>query len=243
LYGRSDLSEEAARIRKAARERSFDGKWFRDHAVRDGTGELKVSDDMSETCQYYAFKFGLAHPGSDTNLWDRVVRRLGRCGPWQHRALGRMYPSNYFQGLMLRHMLLTDNKLHREAVRELGYLVDMADRTGTLWESYPGIGDGFCWLPGYSRCQGFTSYAAVLIVRNALGISSIDRRNRRVRFAVPDNGLRFCRGTLPTVDGPIEVAWERLGGRIVREKVRLPPGWVRVNDADGPAADRSVARE
>lgn len=224
LYGRPELGAEAAELRGRIRARSFDGTWFRDHARRGTDGKLVTCDDLSETCQYYMLRFGVASPAADADYWNRVVSSLGRYAPGYGKALGRMYPANYFQGLMLRHALLADAGRCREAVRELGFLVDMADVTGTLWESYPGICDNFSRTGTYSCCQGFTSYAAALIARAALGLGRIDRVNRTVAFAVPDNGLRFCRGSLPTADGPISAEWTRKDGK-VEEKLTLPKGW------------------
>ena len=227
LYGRTELGAEAAELRRRIRARSFDGTWFRDHAVRGKDGTLATLDDRSETCQYYMLRFGVASPAADADYWNRVVSWLGRYAPGYGKAIGRMRPSNYFQGLMLRHELLADAGRCREAVREIGFLTDMADATGTLWEGYPGIYDhNFNRTGIYSCCQGFTSYAATLIVRTALGLGRIDRKNRTVTFAVPDNGLRFCRGSVPTADGPIVCEWTRKDGK-VNEKLELPEGWMR----------------
>ena len=56
LYGRKDLAEEAERVREKVREQSWNGRFFRDHAVRGKDGKLVVKEaDITETCQYYAF--------------------------------------------------------------------------------------------------------------------------------------------------------------------------------------------
>ena len=227
LYGRAELHDEAVKLRRRIRARSFDGTWFRDHARRGEDGKLVTGDDVSETCQYYMLRFGVASPATDAGYWERVVSQLGRYAPHYGKALGRMHPANYFQGLMLRHQLLVEAGRRREAVRELGFLVDMADATGTLWESYPGVFNDFCANGMYSCCQGFTGYVATLIVRSALGLEKIDRLNRTVSFAVPDNGLRFARGTVPTADGPIVCEWTREKDGRINERLKLPKGWRR----------------
>ena len=54
--------------------------------------------------------------------------------------------------------------------------------------------------------------------------------HKRVSASVPDNGLRSCRGSLPTDDGPIAYAWSREKGE-VRERLELPKGWTRAEPA------------
>lgn len=58
LYERKDLAEEAGRVRGAIIRQSWNGKFFRDHALRGKDGSLVVADDVTETCQYYAFSRG-----------------------------------------------------------------------------------------------------------------------------------------------------------------------------------------
>lgn len=227
LYGRPELSAEAARIRAKVLEQSWNGEWYRDHALRDAHGNLVVQSEISELCQYYALRFGVADPSKDVEFWEKTIRTLGRSGPGYGKAIGRMYPANYFQGIMIRHWLLAENGRDREAVKELGYLTDMSDAAGTLWEGYPDMSSEIVPFPQDNcLCQGFTSYAANLLFRSALGLRKLDRRNRRVLVSAPENGLDHCRGTIPTAEGPFVYGWRREGDRIV-EDVRLPPGWSR----------------
>ena len=230
LYGKPEFHGQAEALRTKVRQQSFDGRWYRDHAVREENRNLRVCDDVTELCQYYMLMFGVASPAKDPAYWRDVVDSLGRYAPGYGKITDRVWPANYFEGLMLRHLLLSRSGMHRQAVRELGYLTDMSDVSGTLWECYPGIGFDYVANGFYSCCQGFASYAATLILRSALGIGRIDRVHKCVSAAVPDNGLRSCRGSLPTDDGPIAYAWSREKGE-ARERLELPKGWTRAEPA------------
>lgn len=61
LYDLPELSKKAEKIRETVYYQSFDGKFFRDHAVREN-GILKTKSDSTEVCQYYAFFSGLQRP-------------------------------------------------------------------------------------------------------------------------------------------------------------------------------------
>ena len=88
---------------------------------------------------------------------------------------------------------------------------------GTLWEFDK---------PNHSCCHGFASHAAVLLVRDVLGVKRIDPVARTVAFEPPAGSpLGFCEAALPTDDGEIEVGWRRRADGTVERRVRLPAGW------------------
>jgi alpha-L-rhamnosidase len=143
------LAAKADKIDATIRALAWRDGRFVDHAVRDQSGRLVVRDEASEVCQYYAFTYGLASPGSEPALWRRLVR--GR--------YDGLYPANAFIGKLLRLELLIAHDepaaAHRELMRNF---LPMARRTGTLWEH----------LDVSASCNhGFTSYIAVLIDRLA----------------------------------------------------------------------------
>jgi alpha-L-rhamnosidase len=129
------------------RELSWRDGVFVDHAVRDHHNQLVVRNDASEVCQYYAFFTGLATPGREKALWQRLVRA----------DYGALFPANVFVGKIMRFQLLIENGEFEAARRELlkSYL-PMAKMTGTLWELFQ---------KNVSCNHGFTSYVAVLIDR------------------------------------------------------------------------------
>ena len=66
LYNLPDLHTQAEAVREAIRKQSFDGEFFVDNALRKD-GQLKVTHNRTEVCQYYAFFFGVA-TGHETAL-------------------------------------------------------------------------------------------------------------------------------------------------------------------------------
>lgn len=155
LCWRMDWYEKARKVREKVREQSFDGEFFRDHAVRverpsrsdeqraDTT--LEVRPDRTETCQYYAFYFGVADFKRDAALWNRLVRR----------DFGDLAKSNAFIGNLMRMELLARDG-RRDQMREeiKRYYLKMADSTGTLWEHD---------APHASCCHAFSSFLTVLL--------------------------------------------------------------------------------
>lgn len=154
LYSLPDLADKAKKLRATIREQSHRGRWFCDHAVRNQSGALEVKEDVTETCQYYAFFFGVATPDLDPDLWEVLVKEFG-----PQRKLGNMHASvhysNAFIGNLLRLDLLTRLGHPAQALREIkGYYLPMAEKTGTLWEHDQATA---------SCCHGFAGYVAQLI--------------------------------------------------------------------------------
>ena len=120
------------------REQSFNGTFFRDHAVRNADGTLTICDDITETCQYYAFFSGTATKDEYPELWQTMLHEFGpdrqETGLWAEIA-----PSAPFIGNYLRLELLandgTDIAIQKLLADIEGYFGYMADKTGTLWET------------------------------------------------------------------------------------------------------------
>ncbi len=134
LYGISSLSEEAARLKVAIRTQSKCGHFFVENAVYDTHGVAKLSGEITETCQYYAFFTGVATLEEDAALWEILCRDFGSerqlTDKWKE-----IWPSNAFIGNYLRLELLDRAKEYEKLERNIrGYCVKMAERTGTLWE-------------------------------------------------------------------------------------------------------------
>ncbi|MBQ8396812.1 MAG: hypothetical protein IJX53_01270 [Clostridia bacterium] len=141
-------------IRAKVRELSFDGEFFRDHAYRDETGKLVNYPDISEVCQYYAFRFGVAD--RDDPRYARLMHTIRTTfGPHRTDALPHIEKANALMGVYLRLELLQmwdERDLLLSDIR--GFFGGMADRTGTLWE--------YTAVKG-SLDHGFASYAAVAL--------------------------------------------------------------------------------
>ena len=229
LYGLADRRSEAAALRETIRALAFDGTWFVDNAERQG-GKLVVTRNRTETCQYYAFFFDVATLATHGELW-RMLR--DDFGP-QRRATGKhpeIHHANMFIGNYLRLELLSRHGEQRrllEATR--GYLLHMAERTGTLWEM-ANPEEGSC-------SHGFASHVCYSLYRDALGITAIDRVRRRVTVRLADTGLAWCSGRIPTPDGFIELhRWMHDG--IPHWRIETPAGYsVTVEPAGMPGLVR-----
>ena len=150
-------------MRKATVRLSFDGQLFEDNAVRGEDGVLRNTGNTSETCQYYALRFGeidIDEPqyaflkSAFTNIF----------GPdhSKYAELGReIEPSNAFMGIYLRIESLLALGMNAKVLEEIkSFFGGMAKLTGTLWE-HNDVQRG-------SLNHGFASSAAVAVLR-ALG--------------------------------------------------------------------------
>ena len=150
LYGDSAALEKAAKLKAAIRAQSFDGTFFRDHAVREN-GVLQIKDDHTETAQYYAFFTGVATPATDPELFALLKTAFG-----PGRDPDKTYPdvpvSNAFIGNFLRLDVLFEAGAYEQVRREIkSFFLPMAEATGTLWENMTN---------GASCCHGFASHVA-----------------------------------------------------------------------------------
>jgi len=133
LYGDKELFEESEMLRETIHHLSFTGEFFCDNAYRRD-GQLVLSEEYTETCQYYAFYFGIATPQSYPELWEKLLRDFG----YERRKTGK-YPevhfANAFIGNQLRMDLLCrygELEILESNIRD--YYSYMARTTGTLWE-------------------------------------------------------------------------------------------------------------
>lgn len=157
LYNDRSFEEKADRIADVIRERAFDGEFFVDNEIRED-GVLRLSGERTETCQYYAFFFGIATPERYPELWKKLINEFGP----ERKNKGlypEIYPSNAFIGNYLRLDILTQYQLKDQCLREMeDYFYYMAEKTGTLWENT---------FDCASCNHGFASYAAYLIEKNS----------------------------------------------------------------------------
>lgn len=215
LYSLPALEEKAEQIRTVIRQQSFDGQFFVDNAVREPSGELKVTRNRSEVCQYFAFFFDVATPTTHPELWNTLREKFG-----PHRKETKehwdVHVANSFIGNMLRLELLSRHGYRQQILDEsVAYLSYMADRTGTLWEN-----DG-----AYASCNhGFASHIVRTLYRDVLGIAEINPLKKTVTLRTGDTNMTWWRGTLPTPDGPVTVEWTR-GQDTTEHLVEFPEGY------------------
>ena len=214
LYDAEEWRDKAERIRTKVREQSFNGKFFVDHAVRNEDGSLKVLDDCSEVCQYFAFFFKTATPESYAELW-RVL--LDEFGP--NRAKEGRYPevkkANSFVGNVLRMELLSvANRADQILDESVEYNEYMADITGTLWEN----------TGSTASCNhGFASHIAHVFTREILGVREVSPTGDRVVLRAPTlERLEFASGSVPIPGGTLTVRWEKTDGEAKYVVVEAP---------------------
>ncbi len=155
LYGDGAMLEKAARLRRTIRQTAFDGDFFIDNAVREN-GTLRLTENHTETAQYYAFFSGVATPETDPALYRRMLEAFG-----PDRDPETEYPdvpvSNAFIGNYLRLDILYKNGEYDRLLREVrSFFLPMAESTGTLWENMH---------DGASCCHGFASGVAYWLHR------------------------------------------------------------------------------
>lgn len=159
-YGDAELAARAERLRTLICQNGRDGLFFYDHSVPDGAGHWVLKkDDLTETCQYYAFYMGVTSKEEDAELWQTMVRDFGpdrqKTGLWKE-----VYPSNALMGMYMRFDLLSDAGETKRLEHEIcAYFGKMACLTGTLWEH-----DN----PSASCNHGFASHVLVWLHRLGL---------------------------------------------------------------------------
>lgn len=156
LYGDEECLASCKRVRENAINQSFDGRLFRDHAVRDESGALVLQDDISEICQYYAILFA----GIDiTDEKYRELRRLVRevFGAIRKEDMPEIEVINAFIGVYLRLEALLKIGENELVINDVeSFFGNMERLTGTLWENR--------FIHG-SLDHGFASYAAVAMMK------------------------------------------------------------------------------
>ena len=153
LYDNKNWCEKAERIADTIRRLSYNGEFFADNQVYEN-GKPVLSNEVTETCQYYAFFFNIATPDTYPELWKKLITDFGP----QRAVTGKhpeIYPSNAFIGNYMRLDILLRYGLYDLCYKQvISFFTDMADTTGTLWEHMD---------PGASCCHGFASYAAYIL--------------------------------------------------------------------------------
>ncbi len=215
LYNNQHWLDKAAQIKQTILKQSFNGEFFVDNAVRDENGELEVTDNTTEVCQYYAFFFNIATPETHPELWKKLTTAFG-----PNRDDKVTYPdvfiANAFIGNYLRMDILSRYGLQEQLLSEVqDYFYGMAKQTGTLWEN----------MKSSASCNhGFASYLGHVLYRDVLGINNVDYLNKKVTICFSDVDLNECSGVLPVGDDAIELKWKKQNGKIMYS-LNVPDGF------------------
>ena len=156
LYGDEECLAKCKRVRENAINQSFDGRLFRDHAVRDESGALVLQDDISEICQYYAILFaGIEITDEKYRELRRLVREV--FGAIRKEDMPEIEVINAFIGVYLRLEALLKIGENELVINDVeSFFGNMEKLTGTLWENR--------FIHG-SLDHGFASYAAVAMMK------------------------------------------------------------------------------
>jgi len=225
LYQRPDYLAQAQAVRATILKQSFDGEFFVDNAVRE-QNVLQVTRNRTEVCQYYAFYFLVATPASHAELWEKLVRQFGPVRKTDNR-FPEVHPANTFVGDYLRLELLSRAGLVSQILQESrDFFLYMAERTGTLWEN----------RDERASCNhGFASHVAHVLVRDVLGLYSVDVAQKKITLRINPVPLDWCEAQLPLPGGVLRLAWWYDGAQ--KFEISAPLGWEVVNETDVPTVN------
>ncbi len=197
MYNLPHFIEQAESLRKLIRQQSYDGQFFVDNAVLKD-GKYVPTDNRSETCQYYAFFFGVATPETYPDLFKTLLNEFG---PRRHKtnAYPDIPPSNAFMGNVMRQDILSragqTEQLAQEAIDNLLY---MADISGTLWENSSDEA---------SMNHAFEAHIVTTLYRDILGLYKVDMVRKEVHLRFTPLAIDWCEGRTPTPDGFVYLRW------------------------------------
>jgi len=214
LYGMPGLSARAEKVRRLVREQSFDGKFFVDNAVRK-FGKLRPTRNRTEVCQYFAFFTDTATPQSHPELWRKLIEQFGpKRG--ETGAFEEVHRARPFIGNMLRLELLSRYGRCGQVLEEsTGYYLEMAERTGTLWE----------FEGARASCNhGFASHIVRILFRDILGLYQVNPLEKKIELRFSDLELDRCEGRIPTPGGPVFLEWWK-EGRDIHYRTEVPGGF------------------
>ena len=183
LYNDAEYLSKAKKVKDKIYEQSFNGEFFIDNAVRDESGNLSITEHISETCQYYALICGIK---TDKDFEDKIINEFGpKRAEDKYRFVGK---SNAFIGNYLRLLwLLSKEKYDVVKDETIDYFYYMAERTGTLWEHQS---------TEASCNHGFTSVICVFIAQMLFGY---------LGYSEKENAIFIKKSFLKSLDSSIKI--------------------------------------
>jgi alpha-L-rhamnosidase len=214
LYNLPELIAQAEALRKVVREQSYNGRFFVDNAILKD-GKFVPTENRTETCQYYAFFFGIASPESHPQLWATLRDEFG---PKRHstKAYPDIPPSNAFMGNVMRQDILSRAGLTDQVAREaIDNLLYMADISGTLWENSSNEA---------SMNHAFEAHIVTALYRDILGLYKVDRVRKEVHLRFTPLTFDWCEGRTPTPDGFVSMLWNKTADGVTYH-IDVPAGY------------------
>ena len=190
------LAEKAEKLKKTIIEKSYNGTFFVDNALREN-GVLKATENISETCQNYAAFFNVFTREENPAFYQRLLDELG-CF---HRE--QFYPdvhaSNMFIGYILRLSILLREGARSAVLAECkNRFLGMAEETGTIWELFQ---------TNASCNHGFGSVVGQMIVYAVTGLTRVDEREKVVYFSKEYEKMD-AKATIPLRAGSVSITLE-----------------------------------
>lgn len=133
MYGDESKKIKAEKLKNEINKIAFNGTFYEDNAIREN-GKLVLKNHVTETCQYYAFYFGITDKEENAALYKILFKDF--CNKsLREKKYSYVYPSNMFIGHILRIDYLHRIGLKGQAISECVEIFSkMAEKTGTLWE-------------------------------------------------------------------------------------------------------------
>ena len=207
LLGDPSLKAKGEALKAAIKKMFFRGDFFVDNAIRDEAGHLQLTDNMSETCQYYALYFGVASLEDDPAFAKRMIEVFGEFRD-DKNVYPTVYKSNLLMGIMMRLEWLNRLGMHQKVFDEtIDYFDKMATLTGTLWE-HDDVNASL------NHC--FASYVVHFLLEANFGLLYIDEANKEIHL----KGSSLCETgsvSIPLRSGGRLYLQGKDGKRIIRK--------------------------
>ncbi|PCJ62908.1 MAG: hypothetical protein COA79_01920 [Planctomycetota bacterium] len=224
LYQNNDWIAKGQRVKEVVLEKSFNGEFFIDNAIRE-KGELINTENTTETCQYYAFFFGVVSADSHPKLWNTMVESFGPTRDYDS-VYPNVHKSNAFIGSLLRIDLLGQNNLIEKQVNEIkGYYLSMAKKTKTFWE----MDDTHASLN-----HGFASHICFSFIRDVLGIQ-INYLTKEISWNLKDVPFDNIDLILPIGDETLKINLKNDKDQIYYSHSDVSEYKISVNNISGKA--------
>ena len=161
------LIEKSNNVINQIKKYSFNGEFFVDNMIR--VNKYVLTNNITETCQYYAFYFNVATKEEYPNLFETLLKKFGPSRDYE-KVYPHVYKSNVLIGDYLRlFILLRYGYLNEVKEETISYFYKMAALTGTIWEHDSVFA---------SLYHGITSCVLVILVNAIFAFSSIDEKNK-----------------------------------------------------------------
>lgn len=166
IFGNDEsLLQKSIKIRQAIKILAFDGKFFVDNLIRHECNLVKTAH-YTEVCQYYLFWTRAISSEEYPELYNILMQELG---PYRTKKYSSIAPPNMMYGIYMRLDLLMRDKEQVELLKECKlYFLNMANKTGTLWENN---------LPSASCNHGFASYLIKWLVYALTGFDLLSEED------------------------------------------------------------------